>query len=292
MLDVNRERSSGVAQPFVLGSARGVLAEGYNLESFQRQLSILHTLFSEKSSTLIKDFGHTRTAVVFMDLGKGIERFVLKQYRPRNFVNALFCTLRKSMVVRAWSMARKMQAAGISIAAPIATVEEKRRYLPWRSYLISLFVPNAVNLKEYVSKEGTTSLHDGELIRNLGHAIGNLHARGFTHGDLKWSNILVQDMNAARIPVFVDLDHVAYREGSADIRRARDLARFIVDVRELKLQPDLEEAFLGSYLDTLLINGQRRDYFIGRMERASERIAARHEKGKKSSETGRNCEAN
>jgi tRNA A-37 threonylcarbamoyl transferase component Bud32 len=121
-------------------------------------------------------------------------------------------------------------------------------------------------------------MEDGRLMGMLGHDIGKMHASYVIHGDLKWSNILLRDIDGTQDPVFVDLDHARQSNKFSDRDRAKDLARFMADVREMELAPHLGENFLSSYFDAAEIRSEVKDDFVKRINRLTVKIIKRHQR--------------
>jgi tRNA A-37 threonylcarbamoyl transferase component Bud32 len=258
----------------------GCVADGYEMEDFRRIAAQFDTLFSDQNLQVIKDTGNKTIARVSLTVGARQREFVLKILRPKGFLKQLIGGFGQSPLFKAWSMSCMLFDRGISIPKPVAILEERRRGRLLNAYYLSEFVKTAVNLKAYVNESGTAFLDDGVILKNLGHAIGKMHNLSLTHGDLKWSNILLQDMEGAAKPLLVDLDHARFSERLSSDDQAKDLARFMVDVRETGLSPDLSKTFLEAYFDAAGIADGQRDRFSQQMNRVVRKILERHKESR------------
>ena len=72
-----------------------------------------------------------------------------------------------------------------------------------------------------------------------------LHRAGFAHGDMKWANLMVDDVS--RELILIDLDGVRRPRLFRNKRFGRDLARFILNARELGVAPENIDALLVMY---------------------------------------------
>jgi len=274
-----RTNGNGVEfRSFSFASTKGFINKAYQLEKFQDYLLDLDALFFEENSVVIKDSGNTRTAVVSLDLGKGDEKFVLKKYKPKSLFHPLFILFGGSKALKVWLLSNVLFDKDISIPKPVAMIEKRKMGLRINGYLLTQFIEDAVNFKAYASSQGITFLEDGLLMRKLGQAIGKMHASCVIHGDLKWSNILLKDIGGDQNPVFVDLDHARQSNKFFDRDRAKDLARFMADIREMGLAPQLAEKFIESYFDAALIKSNEKDDFVKRMDRVTNKIMRRHQR--------------
>jgi tRNA A-37 threonylcarbamoyl transferase component Bud32 len=111
----------------------------------------------------------------------------------------LLARFRWSPVRRAWEMGHALLRRNIPTPRPLMFVERDDGNVQ-RLYLLTEAVPETITLEQLVSTLAVTpeSLgRDGsdgcELVHNLADIVRRLHAAGFDHRDLKWSNVLIQN---------------------------------------------------------------------------------------------------
>jgi len=97
-------------------------------------------------------------------------------------------------------------ACGIPTAPIVALGVERKYGLFKRGYLITDEIQNTQDLAE-IAAANNPRLHDRHWIRCVSKQIARhtatLHRHGFIHNDLKWRNILIQDINEPKV-YFID----------------------------------------------------------------------------------------
>lgn len=158
---------------------------------------------------------------------------VLKRFNFRKPLNLLKDLFRPSRARRAYRQAYHLELLGLPTPRPIAVAQR----IPLRSYLVVEEVPGAVHLGQIQP--------DRQVIHRLAELIARLHNEGFSHRDLKETNILVDDR---RRPWLIDLDGVKFLDVVPGQRAARDLARLARAAAKLRGVTRADrEAFLRVY---------------------------------------------
>jgi tRNA A-37 threonylcarbamoyl transferase component Bud32 len=136
--------------------------------------------------------------------------------RPRHRLRDIF---RPTRAERAFKHGLWLEQAGVRTPRVLAAGVERCLRCPVRAYLITEFVPDAVTLADYLAR------HRGlprELAYRLADLLARLHARAFSHRDLKASNIL---FDRELQPHLIDLDGVRYNGSPDDKQALANLAR-------------------------------------------------------------------
>ncbi len=136
-------------------------------------------------------------------------RWVVKRYnfkKPLNLIKDLF---RVSKAKRAFQLGYHLELVGVATPRVIAVMEDRPLGIALRSYLVMEKIAGATDLAA-VDRDG------GHLAKRLVKLIGRMHAEGFTHRDLKASNVLVDPEGK---PWLIDLDGLSYT-GRVSIRVA------------------------------------------------------------------------
>ena len=131
--------------------------------------------------------GSSAYARVAVDESAGV---FYKEFLPRSPLERIKALFKGSRCTRARLQNETLRDAGFDTPVNLAWGS-----LPGgREYLFSSAVPgNGVTAwlrEELVSREGESLTLRRCLLRQLGDFIGRLHAAGFTHGDLRTSNVL------------------------------------------------------------------------------------------------------
>jgi tRNA A-37 threonylcarbamoyl transferase component Bud32 len=144
---------------------------------------------------------------------------VLKRFNLRKAESLFKDLFRPSRAQRAFRLAYHLELVGVSTARAIAFAEHRRLRVLLRSYLITAEVPGAVSLQEWLRSGRSLERVMG---RALGELIGRLHREGFSHRDLKPTNILFDHQG---LPHLIDLDGLQRVTEITDNRAAADLER-------------------------------------------------------------------
>lgn len=146
---------------------------------------------------------------------------VVKRYNHKGFVHSLRHTIKRSRARRAWLHAHRLGVLNITTPKPLAYIEERRRGLVWKSYLVTRYV-DGQTLYEFL-RNGISEEERSRASQQVSDLLKTLATYGISHGDLKHSNILVTGSGA----VLTDLDGMKVHRFNwlLKIRRAKDAAR-------------------------------------------------------------------
>lgn len=132
--------------------------------------------------------------------------------------------LRPSRVIRSLKQGMQLEAAGVRTPRALAAATVRRFFWPVRAYFLMEKVENAVALRDLVIQRRRLAI----LAEALAETLARMHEAGYSHRDLKMTNILVQD---EKIPWIIDLDGLR-RFGKVPEKRAyRDIARIAEDLQ-------------------------------------------------------------
>ena len=160
---------------------------------------------------LIKD-GRTST----VGLADGL---VLKRFNFRKLINLGKDLLRPSRARRAFRKAYHLELAGILTPRCIAAADRRALGFLMRSYLLMEEIPGATDLKAYL-RRGTAP--EPAVIRAAAELLARLHHEGFSHRDLKESNLV---LDARGKLYLIDLDGMDYLGCVSEAQAEEDLER-------------------------------------------------------------------
>ena len=175
-----------------------------------------------------------RSATVGCVAGIVVKRFNLRKLS--RFPVDLF---RSSRARRAYCKAYHLELAGIATARPIATADKRIARFLFRSYLVMEEIHGAVDLAQWRG-----SVRQG--IQSVAELLAKLHCAGFSHRDLKETNIV---FDSQANPHLLDLEGLKYIRTVPPRRAAADLLRLDRAARE-KMQhvsQSHRQAFLRAY---------------------------------------------
>lgn len=155
--------------------------------------------------------------------------YFLKRYNCRGWHYRLQNAWRRSRAMRTWWVAWEFLGHGVPVPQPLLCLEERSCRLLGRSYVLMAFAEGSDRLREAWPK--LTEKQRASLLLQLGEVLGKMHAAGCLHGDLKWSNILIQVDDQQQWQVgLVDLDGSRTTSRPSRAKALKDLRRFCKDL--------------------------------------------------------------
>lgn len=171
----------------------------------------------------------------------------VKWCRWRGLRGALSDGMFGSRAERARRGGHRVAATGVSTPRPLAVAERRRFGLPVESFLVTPFLAGSVPLPAILPELAAAPRRRRALATALGELVGDLHASGVHHADLKHSNLLVGPDGRVDL---VDLDSLVPTRRLIWRRRVRALGQ--LEAYSVVLYPWLPRTdrarFLQAYL--------------------------------------------
>lgn len=164
------------------------------------------------AARVFKGPGHTATVAQ-------VGRWVVKRANLRSIGSVLKDLFRPSRSLLAYRKAHHLELLGIPSPLPVATAE--RRWLRFlrHGYLVTEAIEGARNLGEVLARSSRVPV---SVRRQLAALVARLHDEGFSHRDLKETNLLVDTSERVFL---IDLDGLTWGCRVSERRAAADLAR-------------------------------------------------------------------
>jgi len=273
LLDSNFEVREILASSFrgkvIVGSATDYfLRNNARLEDFQLDESRL-IQSSESASSALVEMGIPNSA-------NDLERIFVKKFHFKGIVHSLKPIFRQHRAQVMWQVSWHLLKSSIPVPEPEGYLIKQRGPFCLEGYFFSKVLRSCSSLEELTKDLRLLSkrLDSGGLIGNLAWKVADLHDSGTTHGDLKWSNILIHEEKNELW--FVDFDGAKLHSSCPDCKAvARDLARFVLSGLEAGVDGILLARFLGHY-------ARRRNLTLedieGPMMKVLHKLRKRHEK--------------
>jgi serine/threonine protein kinase len=199
----------------------------------------------------IKTGGKIRTGLVKLKTDNGsISKFDLfvKEYRVKKPMHMINILLGRNRAPNVWNISWFLISHGVPVPRPFGYFGHRLGKQWGTSYFCSEVLPDCIPLK-FIAVDQRSLFDDllsSGFLKKLADGVASLHRTGATHGDLKWTNILVKTNNKKFW--FIDLDaswrHQQFRN---TYYIARDLARFVLGAREVGLSQAEIDSFLNRY---------------------------------------------
>ncbi len=135
-----------------------------------------------------------------------------KNYYYKEYFFPGLCKLLKDMFRGFWNeraarIHAQLEAAGFATAHVAATGKKS-----WRRFMVTEEITGHEPIRLF--RRSLNEAEKPKLMRQYGTTIGRLHRCGFSHGDLRWGNILVADKDEVREFVLIDNERTKfYRSG-------------------------------------------------------------------------------
>lgn len=160
-----------------------------------------------------------------------------------------------------WQLSRHLERHGVGVARAEALLEGRTE-----DWFLAEELPARQSLAR-LSKQHQLPASDW-LQTALAASLAGLHRAGVSHGDLKWGNILLDDLQRIRL---VDLDSA--RHDANPNRADEDLARCLVSALELGFDRDWAQGLIRHYAGAL---EQPADPLLQRLRPLVGRISRSH----------------
>lgn len=199
------------------GKLRWTIRQGVNVDGILPLLQKPET-FLHESAKQIKN-SRVVTIVRVPPLARGQMPLILRRINYGKSLHRLRDFFRQSRAQRALRNSLLLERAGINTPQALAACDCRLLFWPRKAYLVTEEVRAASTLAAlHFHKHG---IQRGPALK-IADLIGRLHNQGLSHGDLKWTNILV-DRNSE--PWLIDLDGVEKFAKIADAKAQLDIAR-------------------------------------------------------------------
>ncbi len=166
----------------------------------------------------------------------------LKRFNEKGFFDFLLKRLFWSRAERLFLVSQRLYEKGLPIPMPVAFIKPSFRIR--HAFFLSLLIEDSENLLHAYKK----GLFDKNVARQLAEALSEWHMAGAVHGDLKWSNILMQKNNGELKFFFVDLDQAKLYSRPKIKGIIKDLVRFYRGGLELGAEEWVDSKFFPQYI--------------------------------------------
>jgi len=218
---------------------------------------------------VIRESRHARTAVVTLPDDTGGTRGYFKLYHSPDWSSRFKDVFRASRALRSLRMSVRLAAEGFGAPQVLAAGEQLRAGFVGRGFLLTAAVPGLVLhevppvLARYDPSERRHLKRT--ILQALGAEVARFHARGYLHGDLVHTNLMVR-WNAAVHVWFLDHDRTRL---AWPVLRGRRQRRNLVQLNRLRI----DDVSHSDRLRLLRSYGTARGWSPHRVRREARRIA-------------------
>lgn len=199
-----------------------------------------------ESSVLLKQDTKVRAGMVEL---AGHEYFC-KAYLDHDYKDRLKSMLTQSRAKRAFAITQALFAANLPVPEPIGYVEITQGDRKGTGYLLLEALHNVVDLRRCIDRDDLNDWLDShKILEKAGHLLAGFHNAGFVHGDFKWGNVLYH--NSTGLLYATDFDGTkivaAPRKKNISAAQVKDIARFMINGEQAKVDSTRLNAFVASY---------------------------------------------
>ncbi len=249
---------------------QGMVVEDSLVDEFLRNGGDPESLFFN-SNSLIKSNTSTRTALVALGrppLDPSRNNVFAKEFFYKNVLHSFMYLFGRHRAQTLWKDSWYLLRCDIQVPEPMGYLLKIKGFSCQSGYFYSEVLNGCDNLGilaldlENLKKK----LLSGNLIENVAKAVGDLHNSGVSHGDLKWSNIMIHERYDR--PWFVDLDSAKRFRGAIGPKAiARDLSRFVLNGLKVGIDKSTIENFLDAYVSHRKLTRESIDSSMNKMLR-------------------------
>ncbi len=152
----------------------------------------------------IRPIKNTRSALVCrgtLQVGSEQVNVVIKRHRSKKRFARLWDCMRHSRGLRAWKMSFAMMHRGLPVAQPLAVLDQRVGPILLNNLFITEDVTPSVNLRVFllsilpVLRKDKRESMKRVLIIQLSGLLKKMHRNGFSHRDMKATNILIRNIS-------------------------------------------------------------------------------------------------
>jgi len=192
-------------------------------------------IFQDKNTQLLKAGRTSTVAKISIDQ----RDYVIKRYNVKNAWHWLRRCLRPSRAATSWVLSQRLRLFAVPTPKPVAFIEKRFLNLRGTSYFIMEYT-DGPHVGEYFANYRGENQQLVDVAKNIIRLFVNLAKLRLTHGDLKMTNILIEDNR----PMIIDLDGMVEHRTQLGLRMAfkKEMRRFMKNWDNL---PSVKEMFLG-----------------------------------------------
>lgn len=246
------------------GCRRGVAVREVSRSTLQRLIDGPESIFRIRASAMVKNDVQTCLVRATIPTRNGDLPVAGKRVRRLGIRKILSSLLIGNRALKSWNLAVSLTARGIATARPVAAVFSGRRHPAHETFLFHEWLEGAEQVDQFIETSrvwsGRERLHlEIAAAESLGRAIGRLHSEGFSHRDLKVSNLMLRKHADGVEAFIIDLDGAASPLWLMSRRRYRDLARLCICFPD---DTEVRRSVMWRFLESYRTHGPDKDITV------------------------------
>lgn len=253
------------------GKMKLIIRDEYKDDLLRLEIGDIDGFLKKRQVRIIDDVDKSVVVSFPLERPGGRERIAVKRYDRPALKRKLKDIFRISKAVREWKVGNWLWERGVPVALPLAVGERRRWRILKDSFLISRAIKEAHQLGQYI-----LTLHPPlaaearrkkrEVITLLAKELRDIHDKGFFHGDLNASHIMVK-VGAGKRPAFYFVDFESSKVGRKVYSRqwVKELARLNESMPSFISRTD-KVRFFQVYSERLKLDKKERKKIIAMIE--------------------------
>ncbi|MCD6390143.1 MAG: hypothetical protein J7L69_12090 [Desulfobulbaceae bacterium] len=203
------------------------------------------------NGTLIKQDKRI-TAKIFREVG--YPSLFGKRFLPQNNLQFIKLLFQEERARHLWRISHIFLNLGIPVPKPVGYISTGGFFLKRSNFFFCVALSESTNLMTISRNRNnfTSWLAANQFIECLARSLGKMHNFGFSYGDAKWSNIMVNEAEGTFC--WINLDSVHKQKKQENRWFFKDVARFAVDIMDSGLSHEWLDLFLKTYAQTRCIS--------------------------------------
>jgi tRNA A-37 threonylcarbamoyl transferase component Bud32 len=199
----------------------GMVERRYQNTELNDFLKHPESAFAHPAAVMLKN-GRSSTVIKLTLDGRD---YVIKRYNMKNTMHRLRRLLRPTRAAHSWRLAQKLALFQVNTAAPVAFIESNWLGLRGKSYFVMNNIAGT-DAKSYLTPFEGEPYAAANIMQRISNLILSLKKLEMTHGDLKATNIIVDDHGR---PYLIDLDGAREHISVTGLRKVwhQDINRFM-----------------------------------------------------------------
>jgi tRNA A-37 threonylcarbamoyl transferase component Bud32 len=215
---------------------RGMYDRAHATPELMKFIHDPESVFNAKTATVLKAGRSSTVIKIVLDE----KTFVIKRYNIKNTWHRLRRALRATRAATSWRLALKLRLFGVAAAKPIAFIENKFFGIKGKSYLAMEYISEQ-HIGNYFHQHQGDEIKTNAMVEKITTLLTNLTKLEMTHGDLKMTNIMI---NQREQPVLIDLDGAVEHASHSGLRKTwqKETQRFL---RNFTTMPNVMEKLIN-----------------------------------------------
>lgn len=238
------DRSHGIGYA-VRGFSRNCLIRLIDYPELPLRMSTRQTVKAGRSALLVQ---------ADLPVGNRMLPVAYKRIRRIGWLKKLMGLVRRNRTLRSWRLGLEFLNRGIATARPLAVIVPRPGTTARDSFLVTEWIDGGLNLTDFCRRiEELPPSQQARLLQaaafRLGNLLGQMHAAGITHRDLKPGNLMLVPRGGDVTAYVIDLDGANIRRRIPYQLRLRNLSRLALGLEPFRaVGSTVRLRFLVAYL--------------------------------------------